>query len=118
MMRAGGAHEMSLTASPGLARVDVQVVQDLVDVAARESTLLATKEQEINLLHQALKIDLTLADATETRAMQSSLGKSNYESYLEATSSSSSGASRKAGGSLSVLSGAGSTRYLEYSTSK
>lgn len=75
---------------------------------------MATKEQEINLLHQALKIDLTLADATETRAIQNSMGKSNYDSFIEATSST--GASRKAGSTLSNLSGAGSTRYLEYST--
>mmetsp|Transcript_13047 Transcript_13047/g.21339 ORF Transcript_13047/g.21339 Transcript_13047/m.21339 type:complete len:555 (-) Transcript_13047:70-1734(-) len=89
-----------------------KVVQDLVDVAAKETTLLATKEQEINLLHQALKIDLTVADASETRAIQSAMGKTNFDSYIEATTST--GASRKAGSSLSDLSGAGSTRYLEF----
>lgn len=93
----------------------VQVVQDLVDIAAQESTLLATKEQEINLLHQALMIDLSVADAAETKAIQSSMGKNNYESFIEATTST--GASRKAGGTLSDLSGAGKSSYLEYSAS-
>ena len=92
-----------------------QVVQDLVDVAAQESTLLATKEQEINLLHQALMIDLSEADAAETKAIQSSLGKNNYDSFIESTTSK--GASRKSGGTLSDLSGAGKSSYLEYSAS-
>ena len=74
---------------------------------------MATKEQEINLLHQALMIDLDLEDAAESRAIQNSLGKNNCEAYADSTTT---GAIRKKGVSLSELSGAGKTSYLEYSS--
>ena len=88
----------------------------MVDIADKESTLLASKEQEINLLHQALLIDLEAADATESKAIERAVGKDNYQSFIQ--SSASSGASKKTGGKLSDLSGAGSTQYLEFSTAR
>ena len=83
--------------------------------------MLATKEQEINLLHQALMIDLSIADEGENKAIQSLMGKDNYESAKEATASAAASgyitASRRSGTSLGDLSGAGNKSYLEYAAS-
>ena len=87
-----------------------KVVPDLVDIADNESTLLQSKEQEIDLLNKALNADFFKADEAEnkaiTKAMEGETTTFTFENLRPE-------ASRKIS-SISALSGADGAAYMEF----
>jgi len=99
-----------------------KIVPDLVDRADAESTLLKTKEQEMNLLNKALCTDFRKADEAESKAIQHNM----FDEDVAATASSSASAvsdrpseSKRRVSNIGHLSGAAveGGGYLEYDAS-
>ena len=87
-----------------------KVVQDLVDIADRESTLLKTREQEIRLLNQVKSFQCVDFDREESRAV----GRGQAGEYDdEGESSRPVGAVRKTS-TMGAMSGADGTVYREF----
>lgn len=89
-----------------------KVVQDLVDAAKAQSTLLKTKEQEISLLTQALSCETKKEDEMENRAIYKNIRENDDEFNPSAASAPLSEKRRLT--SLAAMSGVDSTVYAEY----
>jgi DNA excision repair protein ERCC-3 len=86
-----------------------KVVQDLVDIADKESTLLKTREQEIKLLNQVKSFQCVDFDREESRAVgRAQAGEFDDEGEKEKPS-----VVRKAS-SMGAMSGADGTVYREF----
>ena len=90
-----------------------KVVPDLCDLADKETTLLKTKEQEVDLLNKALCTDFKKSDELESRAVMKSMDEDPFAEGAGAGSWSVL-ARRKVSSGLSALSGGTGLRYMEY----
>lgn len=103
-----------------------KVVQDLVEIADKESLLLTTTKQEIELLNKVLCFNYSSYDTVEERELsrkaQGELEDNNEDSsniYTTNTTSTSGGGNsnndvKRRAGKLSSISGAGDMVYTEY----
>ena len=102
-----------------------KVVQDLVEIADKESLLLTTTKQEIELLNKVLCFNYSSYDTVEERELsrkaQGELEDNNEDSSNIYTTSTSGGGNsnsnsdvKRRAGKLSSISGAGDMVYTEY----
>ena len=102
-----------------------KVVQDLVEIADKESMLLTTTKQEIELLNKVLCFNYSSYDTVEERELsrkaQGELEDNNEDSSNIYTTSTSGGGNsnsnsdvKRRAGKLSSISGAGDMVYTEY----
>ena len=101
-----------------------KVVQDLVEIADKESMLLTTTKQEIELLNKVLCFNYSSYDTVEERELsrkaQGELEDNNEDSSNIYTTTSTSGGGnsnndvKRRAGKLSSISGAGDMVYTEY----
>ena len=101
-----------------------KVVQDLVEIADKESLLLTTTKQEIELLNKVLCFNYSSYDTVEERELsrkaQGELEDNNEDSSNIYTTTSTSGGGnsnndvKRRAGKLSSISGAGDMVYTEY----
>jgi DNA excision repair protein ERCC-3 len=92
-----------------------KVVQDLADIADRESTLLTTVEQEIQLLNKVLCFNYASYDAVEDRELsRKAQGEMEDEDDAGAGGGGGGGEVRRRAGKLSAVSGAGGSVYTEF----
>ena len=93
-----------------------KVVQDLCDVADKESSLLKSTTQEMDLLGKILSFTCDELDREEDQAIAASRGEEEGENTAGgggASASGRSGAQRRSS-TLSVISGGDGTLYAEY----
>lgn len=93
-----------------------KVIQDLADVADRESVLLTTVAQEVQLLNKVICFNYASYDAVEDRELSRKTQGEEEEDEGPQSVPSGGGEVRRRAGKLSSVSGAGDTVYTEYDT--